>query len=190
MNDTSAGRKSEIRLHCHTMRRSLQEKEWKHSSRLIIEKLISTEEFRTSDLIHTYVSMAANREVYTFDLIKRCFDAGKTVVVPRMKQGGELTHHQISSTELLSRNKWGVYEPPEEDEVEFPDKTLVVVPMVAADFDRNRLGYGKGYYDRFLSTVNGAKIGLCFNFNLSWTPLPAESFDVKMDKVISEQFII
>lgn len=190
MSDTISGLKSSIRQHHHTLRRSLRDSEWKEYSSRIIDKLMAVDEFRSASVVHTYVSMEKNREVYTGHLIQACIKSGKQVIVPRIKSEGELTHHEITSVGSLSVNKWGVYEPSKEDEVELPDNLLVVVPMVAADFNRERLGYGKGYYDRFLSSVNATKVGLCYNFNLSWTPLPTDSFDVKMDKIISDQFIL
>jgi len=190
MKNSTVGQKSQIRQHHHTLRRSLQEKEWRELSSEVIKRLISTEEFKAAGFVHTYVSMAKNREVYTFDLIQTCFDRGKQVIVPRMTQDGKLTHHKITSAKLLSKNEWGVFEPSAENQVDLPDRLLVVVPMVSADFNRNRLGYGKGYYDRFLNGKSSIKFGLCFNFNLSWTTLPSDSFDVKMDKVISDKFII
>src|SRR6056297_1895675 len=190
MTNSSVGQKSQLREHHHTLRRSLQEKEWSEISSKIISRLTSTEEFEAAGFVHTYVSIAKNREVNTFDFIQTCFEAGKQVIVPRMAQNGKLTHHKITSTKLLSKNNSGVWEPSAENQVDLPDHLLVVVPMVSADFNRNRLGYGKGYYDRFLTGINASKIGLCFNFNLSWKPLPTEPFDIKMDKVISDQFII
>lgn len=190
MSNTISELKSSLRQHHHTLRRSLRNSEWKRHSRRIIQKLLASDEFRSASAVHTYVSMENNREVYTGDLIQTCITSGKQVVVPRMKSAGELTHHEITSLDSLAVNEWGVYEPSKKNEVELPDNLLVIVPMVAADFNRERLGYGKGYYDRFLSSVNTIKTGLCFNFNLSWTPLPTESFDVKMDKIISDQFIL
>lgn len=190
MRDTIAGKKSLIRQHHHTLRRSLYEDEWKGLSNQIIEKLMESAEFRSSSAVHTYVSMERNREVHTGDLIQTCIKAGKQVIVPRMKSEGELTHHEITSLKSLSLNKWGVYEPSEKREAQLPDGLLIVVPMVAADFKRNRLGYGKGYYDRFLNSANAFKVGLCYSFNLSWKPLPTESFDIKMDKVITDHIIL
>lgn len=189
MSKSISGQKSSVRHHHHSLRRSLRENQWKELSSRIIEKLIASEEFRSSSVVHTYVSMQSNREVYTGDLIQACIAADKQVVVPRMKSKGELTHHEILSLESLSENEWGIYEPSKSKQADLPDDLLIVVPMVAADFNRERLGYGKGYYDRFLSNANGYKIGLCYNFNLSWTPLPTEFFDIKMDKVISDRFI-
>lgn len=190
MSTSIAEQKSKTRQRHHAIRRSLQSAEWKQKSELIINRLMLSEAFKSNDTVHTYVSMDSNREVYTIDFIEACFKAGKEVIVPRMKSEGELSHHRITSTDSLIKNKWGVYEPTGKDEVQLPNEFLIIVPMVAADFKCNRLGYGKGYYDRFLSSVKATKIGLCFNCNLCWTPLTVESFDIKMDAIFTDRFVI
>ncbi|WP_340102994.1 5-formyltetrahydrofolate cyclo-ligase [Rhodohalobacter sp. 8-1] len=179
-----------VRQHHQTIRKSLLPGEWKQKSQAIIHRLMSSRMFISSESIHTYVSIEKSREVYTIDFIRSCIDAGKEVIVPRMKSGGELSHHKITSIDSLSKNKWGVYEPTGDSPVNLPEHLLVIVPMVAADFQLNRLGYGKGYYDRFLGSVTSTKVGLCFNCNLSLEPLPSEPWDIKMDTIITNQFVL
>ena len=66
---------------------------------------------------------------------------------------------------------------------------LIIVPGVAFDRQLNRMGRGKGYYDRLLSTLQAPKIGICFDFQLQDT-VPTESFDKKMDMIITEKEIV
>lgn len=188
MSNSLPDQKELIRKHHHTLRRSLQLNEWQTESNLIVKRLMSLEAFQQAESLHTYVSMEKNREVQTTGLIYSSLNMGKKLIVPRMSSDGQLTHHSINSFDQLTENRWGVLEPTDGNEVTVDEDTLIIVPMLAADFSRNRLGYGKGYYDRFLSQVNSIKIGLCYNFNLSWTPLPAEHFDIKMDIVVTGQF--
>lgn len=190
MNGLVAQNKSHRRNHHHILRQSLKTSEWKDLSSKIIDRLVTSEEFISASSVHTYVSMKKKREVFTIDLIDACLDSDKKVIVPKIKSEGILSHHQLSTLSSLSENKWGVMEPTSDIEVDLPDDLLVIVPMVAADFMRNRLGYGKGYYDRFLNSLSFTKIGLCYSMNISWTPLPVDTFDIKMDKVISEQFTL
>mgnify|MGYP006273109337 CR=1 FL=1 len=190
MPETLADQKEQLRQHHHFLRRSLQPNEWRSESRLIIKRLLETEKYQQASSIHTYVSMEKNREVNTTDLIAESLKREKRVVVPRMTDDGKLTHHSINSIQQLKKNRWGVMEPENVREISIDASTLIIVPMLAADFKRNRLGYGKGYYDRFLSQVDSYKIGLCYSFNLSWTPLPSEPFDIKMDTVVTGQFTI
>jgi 5-formyltetrahydrofolate cyclo-ligase len=63
------------------------------------------------------------------------------------------------------------------------------VPGIAFDRKMNRLGRGKGYYDRFLSKISAPKIGICFDFQLL-DKIPAESTDIKMDYIVSENELI
>ncbi|MDZ7693227.1 MAG: 5-formyltetrahydrofolate cyclo-ligase [Balneolaceae bacterium] len=80
--------------------------------------------------------------------------------------------------------------PPEQNrEVASAELDLVIVPMVGADLQCNRLGHGKGYYDRFLANVKGMKVGLCYEACIVES-LPTESFDVPLDAVVSESRII
>lgn len=190
MSLSVSDQKKQIRQHHHFLRRSVQPEEWRSESDLIIKRLMGSDLFRQASSIHTYVSMEDNREVQTTVLISESLKLGKRVVVPRMSTDGQLTSHQIDSVNQLKENRWGVLEPEDKNEISIDDDTLIIVPMLAADFTRNRLGYGKGYYDRFLAQVRSYKIGLCYTFNLSWRPLPAEPFDIKMDAVVTGQFTI
>ncbi|EJW97620.1 5-formyltetrahydrofolate cyclo-ligase, partial [gut metagenome] len=65
---------------------------------------------------------------------------------------------------------------------------IIIVPGVAFDKNRNRMGRGRGFYDRLLSDVNATKIGICFGFQIS-EDIPVEPFDKKMDMVITEDHI-
>jgi 5-formyltetrahydrofolate cyclo-ligase len=117
---------------------------------------------------------------------------GKEVVVPKMKRSGKLSHFRIDSLDQLTENKWGVAEP-RGDKVNLvrPDRIdMVIVPMVSGDMHKNRLGYGKGYYDRFLEGVNAVKAGILFDVQLYQNELPTDSFDVKLDFLITESKIV
>lgn len=190
MESFIAEEKSKVRSRHLEIRSSLRMRDRKKLSARIINRLLDNDVFKSSDTIHTYVSMEKNREVDTEVFINTCLDLGKNVVVPRIKSNGELSHHKINSVNSLTQNAWGVAEPSEENELSLPDGILILVPMVASDFNLNRIGYGKGYYDRFLSEIDAVKVGLCYSFNLCWNPLPVEDFDIKMEKIVTEQFIL
>lgn len=182
--------KPTIRSRHHAIRRSLQPEERKRLSKHIIDRTLDTDEFQSADVVHSYAAIDKNGEVSTDGLISTCLKHGKKVIVPKMKSNGELSHHSINSLDSLKPNEWGVPEPVFENEVSLQDGILIIVPMVASDFKLNRLGYGKGYYDRFLSKLQSTKIGLCFSFNLCWNTLPTEDFDINMDIVVTDGFTI
>ena len=80
---------------------------------------------------------------------------------------------------------------PTDDGTVIPDDDIdmIVVPGIAFDRNRNRLGRGKGYYDRLLSDLKASAVGLCFDFQLK-DQIPVEPFDKKVDLVITEKEII
>jgi len=190
MNDSVSDRKNTLRKTFLEVRKSLSAKEINLMSKKITDQLTTHQYFLQSGTIHLYVSIKENCEVLTRDLIRYSLKKGKRVVVPKMESEGRLSHHQITTVTELKSNRWGVSEPVNDRPVKSNDISLVIVPMVAADFKKNRLGYGMGYYDRFLSETNAHRVGLCFNCTLSWVPLPTNKFDQPMDAIIAESAIL
>lgn len=147
-------------------------------------------EFNTSETVHCYVSMNGRREVDTHGLIRDMFSLGKRVVVPVTNfDEGTLSHFVLNSFDDLESNKWGVLEPNGGKQISPKELDLVVIPMVGGDEQGNRIGYGEGFYDRFLKEVLCPKIGLIFERNII-EQIPVEDFDIPLDKIITEQRII
>ena len=188
MNTPNA--KEELRRRLRLQRKGISEADFIQWSRQIIESLKEQEEYRRAQTIHSYVSMNKRREVNTHPLIQEMIGAGKTVVVPQTQfEDSSLHHFKLASFDDLIENKWGVLEPLEGGRVSAEELDLVIVPMVGGDRRKHRIGYGGGFYDRFLSRVRCPKIGLCFEQNVV-EELPTESFDVALDKIISEEQIV
>lgn len=101
-----------------------------------------------------------------------------------------LTHIQISRMNDLSPNDWGVPEPTIGRRVRVSEIDLVIVPMLGGDLQKNRIGYGKGFYDRFLSRVDCPKIGLTFDLGIVENGIPVEEYDVSLDKIITEKRVV
>lgn len=190
MNRRFPADKPHIRQQFLEVRRSLSTSEVEKLSRLMTKQLKKLDSFLEADTIHTYVSMDQQREISTRSLIQDCLDLGKKVVVPKIKKGGQLTHHPIQSLSELEQNNWGVLEPNTDELTDTREISLIIVPMVAADFNMNRIGYGKGFYDRFLKQTGAFRIGLCYNCTLSWNRLPVDTFDQQLNVVITESKII
>lgn len=190
MNRAGPADKPHIRQRFLEVRRSLSIHEAEKLSRLMKKKLKKLNCFLEADTIHTYVSMEQQREVSTRSLIQDCLDLGKKVVVPKIREGSQMTHHPIQSLSELKQNSWGVLEPTTGESANPQELSLIVVPMVAADFEMNRIGYGKGFYDRFLKQAGAFRVGLCYNCTLSWNRLPVDTFDQQMNVVITESKII
>lgn len=160
------------------IRKSIENKE-EHDS-VIFNKIISLEEYKQSYLILIYVSL--KDEVNTIQLIKHSLEIGKKVAVPKC-EGNEMAFYYINSLEDLEEGKFGILEPKTNELVNDFDNSICVIPGLAFDKQNNRIGYGKGFYDRFLENYKGIKIGLAYKECIC-DKIDANENDVKMDKVI------
>ena len=186
MSSVSA-QKALLRKEMMDRRQSLSEEEWQEKSQQIIETVLSSDEFKASDTIHCFISMNDRFEVNTHILIKELLAQDKTLIVPITNfTDGTLSHSVLNSFEDLSPNKWGVLEPKDLNPVNVNDIDLVLVPLLAADRAGNRLGYGKGFYDRFLSSISAPSFGLLFQ-KFILEKIPTDSFDKKLNGLISEK---
>lgn len=189
-NESIKKRKKELREKFTELRMSLDKKSADEKSNEIHQHLFASNAFKNSKTIHTYVSMNHRNEVDTFQLIDQALQMGKNVVIPRIEDDIELSHHQIRGTENLKKNDWGVPEPTGEGSVEPEDLDLILVPMLSGDRFRNRLGYGKGYYDRFLKQTDAVRVGLLFDIQMYDERLPVNKYDVQLAMLITESGII
>lgn len=182
--------KKELRGKYLSIRRSLTEQEVALKSEKIIQQLLASDPFQKAETVHSYLPIKNNREVNTLQLVQHCFDTGKIVVIPKVEDENKMSHHILNSFEDLITNKWGVQEPAQPNPISVSEIDLVIVPMVCGDHNRNRIGYGKGFYDRFLSQTDVSKIGLLYNCTLTNNLIPVEDFDQKPDWLITETQII
>lgn len=143
--------------------------------------------YKDAHLILTYMSVGT--EVATTMLIQHAFNEGKLVAVPRCLSGRKLEFVKISSFNQLESASFNLLEPkkdlPPISQEELVD-SICVVPALTIDYQGWRIGYGAGYYDRFLSNYSGEKIGLIRNQNLSETALPHDNNDVAVDVIVTE----
>lgn len=185
MPDLSSSKKK-LRNHFLDERMKLSDAEVQKKSESIANRVLQSVEFNKAQKVHTYISIKEKNEVHTFSLLKACFEQKKMVIVPRIVGEGVMEHIELNSLSDLETNEWGVPEPTTKQKYSINDFDLVIVPMVAGDRYKNRLGYGKGFYDRFLENVKAKKIGLLFDCQLFGEKLPVESFDIPLDILITE----
>ena len=172
-------------------RRSLSNFELEEKSDTILNTLFNLSEYQQAECIHCYLSIKKNGEVTTDSIIQNALDNEKKVIVPRVEKGNQLSHHQITGFSQLEENKWGVREPTDNNPADPEAADIIIVPMTGGDRQKNRLGYGKGYYDQFLSGVSSPlKIGLLFDCTLYTSTIPVEDFDIQLDMLITESEII
>ena len=189
--DTAALEKQRLREERLAAREALSEQERSVLDDRITQKLLATSEYAEATTVLTYVSVSS--EVSTRMFIECALRDGKTVAVPRCLLGHRLEFVAITSLEQLVPAPFNLLEPAEELSALAEDQmsnTICIVPALLVDIKGYRLGYGAGFYDRFLSTYSGKKICLAYQQNLSKTELPHTEFDVAVDMVITESGVL
>lgn len=132
-----------------------------------------------ASMVLTYASTPI--EVDTRRLIAYCLEIEIPVALPRSGDT-ELSFYLIKSINELTAGRFGIDEPPEDSPAVFDEKALCVVPALCADGNGFRLGYGRGYYDRFLSKFGGTSVIICYsNFKRE---VPTEPHDIKANLTI------
>ncbi len=181
-----------------TLRSSMQQRRMLEPVNSILEKskriqqlLGKQKAYQQASAILYYVSFG--KEVSTHDLIKQALHGGKTVLVPISDTKTRTLHvAHIISWEDLASGAYNILEPRKEIRTIVPLKNieLILVPGVAFDTRGNRLGHGKGYYDRLLTKLPSIySIGLAFSFQLV-QEIPVELNDKTVDMIITEKQII
>lgn len=184
--------KLELRKRILNIRNNMSESDVINKSKEIVNKLISLKEYNGSKTVFIYMSFG--NEVMTADLIKTMLLEGKRVVIPYTDtKNTVLIPSEIKSLEEdLVLNKFGYYEPVYEKikAVEPEEFDLIVNPGVVFDRQLNRVGYGKGYYDRILlrKRKDVKAVAVAYEFQVL-DEVPAEAHDIKMDMIITEENI-
>lgn len=163
-------------------RLGLSSEEYAVKSNLIISKLKNYHDFINAKTIGIYVSF--KNEVNTAALIEEMIEI-KKICVPKTKNH-EMNFYLINSLKELKKGNYGILEPNNDNLVNKKDIDLLIVPIVSYDKNHNRLGYGGGYYDRYLKDYCGNVIGLAFNFQ-QVEKLPVKKFDIPIKTIIDEK---
>ncbi|MGL4781200.1 MAG: 5-formyltetrahydrofolate cyclo-ligase [Bacteroidales bacterium] len=129
--------------------------------------------------------MALPGEVQTQKLVELLSDAGCEIWLPKVV-GDLLEIRRFEGMTSLQKGSFGVWEPTGKICPELSVLDLIVVPGVAFSVEGDRMGYGKGYYDRLLSQTNAIRVGFCFEFQL-FESLPTETHDKSMDLILTEE---
>lgn len=147
--------------------------------------------YRSAGCIHCFYGVTSKGEVPTQKLLSHILASGKILTMPRMADSlGSLEHVKVNDLSRLSEGKWGIMEPEPGTSVPTESIDLVIVPGLAADKHGNRMGYGKGYYDRFLSCLNHGRSVMILPDEFILDQVPVQSHDVPVDALVSESGII
>ena len=172
-------------------RKSLSFEEKARRDKKISNKLYSLWQYREANVILTYVS--TDNEVDTRCIIETALNAKKKVAVPFCVPNTPhlMKFYFINSLSQLEKGSFGVLEPNPNicEELKDFSNGLCLVPALSFDKKGYRLGYGKGYYDRFLSKFDGKTVGLCYEEFLS-EELPNGKYDKQVQTIITDREII
>ncbi|MEN3039288.1 MAG: 5-formyltetrahydrofolate cyclo-ligase [Candidatus Kryptonium sp.] len=181
--------KKAIRKQILAIRDSLDPNEAREKSKAIFKNLKNLSLFNFAKTIHIYVSSKKN-EVDTIEIINYLLSQDKKVIVPVVdKELKILRHSELKNLSELEKSTFGILEPRELREIDIKEIDLVIAPAIAVDRKGNRIGFGGGYYDKFLSLVQCPKIALVYGFQVVAQIEPTPN-DVPVDFIITETELI
>ncbi|MBR5613874.1 MAG: 5-formyltetrahydrofolate cyclo-ligase [Clostridia bacterium] len=180
--------KSEIRDINKAARAKVNSKAVAQKSRVAAESFLKSRIYKNSNCIMLY--MPLGNEVDTAEIIKAACRDGKRLVFPVTdKDTGEITPYYAAEDTLFKRGAFSVSEPCGTEAAELKQIDAVIVPGIAFDRFGNRVGFGKGCYDRLLQRISAVKIGLCYDFQVC-DEIAADLYDVKMNFLITESGMV
>lgn len=182
--------KEKIRKHYQALRQSLPTPLRNMYSRQAVQHLLSSPIWPKSETIMAYLSLP--QELSLDALYPAAWQSAKTMVIPISQPADhQLLLSQLDSFDQLSTGAYHIRElaPAWRKPVNCAKIDLCLVPGIAFDRFGNRLGFGAGYYDRFLPHLrkDSLKIGVCFSVQFSPDPLPIDEYDIPMDYLLTEQ---
>ncbi len=164
-------------------RKALSEDFKKQASQHIVEKCAALLDARNPKIVALFCAMPDEPTILSL-LSKK----NSTFCVPKVLSGTEIEMRKITSLDDLQKGRFGIWEPNNSCAVIPPEELdLIFIPAVAIDTHGNRIGMGKGYYDRYLEKcVKAFKVGVVFGAQISKENFKPKAWDVPMGKVITE----
>lgn len=180
--------KSEIRTLSLEKRRNMNLQLKKECDLDILSRLLLLKEYRNSKLVLTYCSK--NTEIDTLKFIEASFLNSKKVAVPLCYENNTMDFYYIDSVSQLTPGSFGVLEPSKEfvKVTDFQD-AICITPSLSVDMKGYRVGYGKGYYDKFFSENSGMiKIALSY-YNDVLMNIQSDDYDIPVDIIVTDKFV-
>lgn len=171
--------KKQLRKELIAKRKKMTDEEFSKKSLHICNRLLNNSQYLKSKVIYCYYSV--NKEVDLLPFIKQALEDGKIIAFPKVK-GQNIDFFEVKSLEELEPGYFNIPEPPETTPA--PKGDLIIVPGVAFSKKGERLGYGGGFYDRFLEHHKVYTIGVAYDFQIM-NSLPTEEHDRKLNEIIS-----
>ncbi|WP_425446268.1 5-formyltetrahydrofolate cyclo-ligase [Dethiothermospora halolimnae] len=185
--------KKDMRKKILNTRNNMKNADVNEKSNKIISTIKKLKEFKEGSNIMVYLSF--NNEVNSFPLIEYCKKKGKKVIIPYCKKKGkEIIPTELKNMDLeLKKSSFGYLEQKPEflRPIDMEKIDLIIIPGIGFDKKCYRLGYGAGYYDRFLARLNFKipTIGVCYDYQIL-DAIMTEDFDIPMDYIVTEKRII
>lgn len=173
--------KISLRNHIRQMKRQMTDAQIEEKSAHLKDLFTQTEQYKSAKTIYGYLPY--NQEVRTVPILEQALLDGKKVAVPKV-YGDEMRFIYLEDLSAVSTGYAGIPEPVSDFPVAEDDTALVLMPGLAFDKEGHRIGYGGGFYDKFLEREpNHTKIALCYDFQLL-PSLDVQEHDIPVDLVI------
>ena len=170
-----------LRREIRDKKRAMSAEEIECRSARLGELFAQTEAYRNAKTIYGY--MPYNQEVRTVPILERAIREGKKVAVPKV-YGDTMRFIYLEDLTQVAKSDMGIPEPVADEPVADDETALVLMPGLAFDEAGHRIGYGGGYYDKFLvAEPDHPTVALCYDFQM-YAHLDTEEFDIPVDKVI------
>lgn len=184
--------KAELRRRYREKRRALDAEHIAIASHRICQRIIRRFFDDSAQRIHLFLPIARQKEIELWDLLRHAWgeEAPQRFFVPKVA-GDALQNFPLHPDTVLNDSAWGIPEPQHAEEYRENQYDIVIIPLLYADARGNRVGYGKGFYDRFLRGINpdALKIGVNF-FPPHETVADAHAGDVALDFLVTPDAVI
>ena len=170
-------------------RRALDKTQKSKWDKIISEKIINSDYFKNAEQVLVFASVG--NEFDTSFIIEACRLNNKDLYFPLcIDYDGYMEFLKVNSLDDLKNGMYNIPEPKSHcGKYKEKDNDLVIVPCLSADRSRNRIGYGKGYYDRFLKDFSGVSIAPCYD-EMLWDEIPTDKYDIKINIIVTDKEVI
>ena len=173
--------KQELRQAIRARKRAMTEEDILRRSEILAEKFARSNAYRAAKTIYGYLPY--NQEVRTVPMLWRALEEGKRVAVPKV-YGDDMKFIYLDDLSQVAKGYAGIPEPVADGPVAQDETALVLMPGLAFDRAGHRIGYGGGFYDKFLAREpHHPTVALCYDFQVM-DRLETEEFDIPVDLVI------
>lgn len=180
--------KKQLRTLLLQQRRDMPMERKQSIDRQICQRVLESSAYQHADVVFAYWSTA--EEIDTHAILEDAWKKGKCVCVPKCLRGHRMIARRIRSEADLTEQTFGIPEPGEQCTAILPEEIdLCLVPALACDASGARLGYGGGFYDRFLPHTAGTRMVLCAQERLL-PEVPTEEHDMHCDCIVTENEVM